>query len=128
MFDEISVDVSSFEPVCYLIYRRVKKLHRVPFLLLCEAIGDLATEHSMDTDTYYSFCLPDQVGFGGLIFPHEFFLDPEPYLDSTKPPQPRMLKPSFWRSIIRKYRGKVITDKAVISFANEISVKLIIAA
>ncbi|MCH7492906.1 hypothetical protein IID19_04980 [Patescibacteria group bacterium] len=125
---EISIDVSPFEQVCYLIYRRVKKLHRVPFLILCEAIGDLAAEHSMDRDTYYSFCLPDQVAFGGLAYPHEFFLKPESYLDSTKPPQPRMLKPSFWRSIIRKYRGEVITDKAVISFASEISAKLGLAA
>ncbi|MCH7493071.1 hypothetical protein IID19_05855 [Patescibacteria group bacterium] len=124
---KISVDVSPFEQVCYLIYRRVKKLKQVPFLFLCDAISDLATEHSMDTDTDYPFCLPDQVGFGGLIFPHEIFLDPEPYPDSTKSPQSRILKPNFWRNIIRKYRGKKITNVAVISFANEISAKLDLA-
>lgn len=125
---EVSVDVSPFEQICYLVYFRVKKLSKVPFLVLCNAISDLAEEHSMDKDTEYPFCLPDQVSFGGLAYPHEFFLDPEPDSNSSKPPTPRMLKPSFWRSIIKKYRNQKITNTAVISFADEISAKLGIVA
>lgn len=123
-----TIDVSAFEQVCYLIYCRVKKLRQIPFINLCQAINDLAEEHSMDIDTEYTFCLPDLVEFGGLAYPHEFFLYPEPYSDVSKDPKVRMLKPSFWRAIIREYRDQIIVDIEVARFANEISIIIGIAA
>jgi len=109
----IQVDTVGFEKVCILIFQRVKKLSQVPFVDFCTTLRDLADEHSGDTDTPYSFCLPEQAGFGALVYPHEQFLEKN-----------NLLTMDYWKSLVQRFRDRKIVDQEVIGFSNELCDRL----